>query len=84
MMKDLQTSIIIDVKELMNENIKEFIKEIAVSIKNNTVDTMETQKMINKISNLTLMPPPEPITQDLPYSTPLSRGMKQPHRLNEH
>ena len=41
MMKDLQTTIIVDVQELMNENIKELMKEMAVSVRNNIVDTMK-------------------------------------------
>ena len=57
MMKDLRTTIMVDVQELMNENMKEFIKEMAVSIKNNIVDTMKTQKIINNPTNLTPMPP---------------------------
>ena len=70
MMKDLRISIMIEVEELMNENMKEFMKEMVVSIKNNIVDTMKTQTMINKITNLTPMSPPEPITQDSPQPTP--------------
>ena len=69
-MKDLRTSIMVDVKEIMNEDMKEFMKEMVVSINNNIVDTMETQTMINKITNLTPMSPPKPITQDSPHPTP--------------
>ena len=51
----------------MNENIKELIKEMAISIRYNIVDTMNTQTT-NNPTNLTPMSPPEPITQS-PYST---------------
>ena len=44
------------------------MKEMAISIRNNIVDTMKTQAT-NNPTNLTPMSPPEPITQS-PYSTP--------------
>ena len=70
MMKGVRISIMVEVEELMNENMKEFMKKMVVSIKNNIVDTMKTQTMINKITNLTPISPPEPITQDSPQQTP--------------
>ena len=72
MMKDLRTFIMVDVQVLMNENMKEFMKELTVSIKNNIVDTMKTQTTINNLANLTPMSPLEPITQDSPQPTPQS------------
>ena len=41
-MKGLRTTIMVDVQELMNENMKELMKEMAVSIRNNITDTMKT------------------------------------------
>ena len=35
MMKDLRESIMVDVKDLLNENMEEFVREMAVSISNN-------------------------------------------------
>ena len=52
----------VDVQELMNENMKELMKEMAVSIRNTIVDTMKTQTVKNS-TNLTPMSPPETITQ---------------------
>ena len=72
MMKDLRTFIMVDVQVLMNENMKEFMKELIVNIKNNIVDTMKTQTTINNLANLTPMSPLEPIIQDSPQSTPQS------------
>ena len=46
MMKDLRTTIMMDIQELMNENMKVLMKEMAVSIRNNIVDTMKTQTTI--------------------------------------
>ena len=50
---------------------------MAVSIKNNIIDTMKTQTIINNPTNLTPMPPPEPITQS-PHLIP------QVEELNNH
>ena len=41
-MKGLRTTIMVDVQELMNENMKELMKEMAVSIRKNITDTMKT------------------------------------------
>ena len=72
MMKYLRTFIMVDVQVLMNENMKEFMKELIVNIKNNIVDTMKTQTTIDNLANLTPMSPLEPIIQDSPQSTPQS------------
>ena len=53
MMKDLQTTIMMDVKEIMNENMKVLMKEMAVCIRQNIVDTMEIQTIIKEKTNLT-------------------------------
>ena len=42
MMKDFRTTIMVDVQELMNKNIKEFMKEIVVSIRNDIIDSIKT------------------------------------------
>ena len=52
-MKDLRTTIMMDVKEIMNENMKVLMKEIAVCIRQNIVDTMEIQTIIKEKTNLT-------------------------------
>ena len=70
MMKDLRQSIIVDFKEIMNENIKEFMKEMRVSMKINIVESMNTQTMINNQTRITPMSQPEPITHDSPHPTP--------------
>ena len=69
-MKDLRQSIITDVKDLTNENMTEFMKKIAVSIKRNIVESMKTQTGINNQTYLTPMSQPEPITQYSPHPTP--------------
>ena len=53
----------VDVKELTNENITEFMKKMAVSIKRNIVESMKTQTGINNQTNLTPMSQRKPITQ---------------------
>ena len=52
-----------DVQELMNENMKLLMKEMAVSIRNNIVDTMKTQRTIKETTNVTPISPTELITQ---------------------
>lgn len=42
MMKDFRTTIMVDVQELMNKNIKKFMKEIVVSIRNDIIDSIKT------------------------------------------
>ena len=69
MVNDLRQSIIVDVKELMNEDRKEFIKKTVFSIRSNIVDPM-SEIILNKQTNLTPMSQPEPINQDSPHSTP--------------
>ena len=68
-MKDLRTTIMMDIQELMNENMKVIMKEMAVSIRHNIVDTMKTQTTIKETTNLTPISPTEPITQS-PHPTP--------------
>ena len=58
----------LDVQELMNENMKELMKEIVVIIRHNIIDTMKTQ-ISNNTTNLTPTTTPEPITQS-PHPTP--------------
>ena len=62
----------VDVQELMNENIKELMKEMTISIRYNIVDTMKTQTTKHS-TNLTPMSPPEPITQSPHFTPPKSR-----------
>ena len=69
-MKDLRQFIIVDVKEIMNENIKEFMKQMTVSMRSNIVESMNTEPMINNQTNLSPMSQLEPITQDSPHLTP--------------
>ena len=57
-MKDLRTTIMVDVQELMNENMKRLMKEMVVSIRNNIVDTMKTQTTTKTPTNISLMSPP--------------------------
>ena len=67
MIKDLRESIMIDVKDLMNENIKQFMREMTVSIRNDIKvtkrESMNTKKEVQQII-LTLNSQPELITQD--------------------
>ena len=57
----------IDVKDLMNENIKQFMREMTVSIRNDIKvtkrESMNTKKEVQQII-LTLNSQPELITQD--------------------
>ena len=43
MMKDLRESIMIDVKYLMNENMKECMREMTASIGNDIITTIKNQ-----------------------------------------
>ena len=67
MIKDLRESIMIDVKDLMNENTKQFMREMTVSIRNDIKvtkrESMNTKKEVQQII-LTLNSQPELITQD--------------------
>ena len=63
MMKDLRTTIMMDVQEIMNKNMKVLMKEMSVSIRQNIVDTMKIQTTIKEKTNLTPISPIEPITQ---------------------
>ena len=47
MMKNLRTSIMIDVQEVMNENMKVLMIEMTVIIRNSIVNTMKTQTTFN-------------------------------------
>ena len=68
-MKDLRTTLMMDIQEIMNENMKVPMKEMTVSIRKNIVDTMKIQTTIKEKTNLTPTPPKEPITQS-PQPTP--------------
>ena len=52
-----------DVQEIMNKNMKVLMKEMAVSIRKNIVDTMNIQTTIIEKTNITPISPIEPITQ---------------------
>ena len=70
MMNDLRQFTMMNVKEPINETMKEFMKEMTVSIRSNIVESMNTQPMINNQTNLSPMSQLEPITQDSPHLTP--------------
>ena len=72
-MKDLRESIMVNVKYLMNENMKAFMREVDVSIINDIRATMkESMKITNNDQQINLTPnsQPELITQDTPQPTP--------------
>ena len=73
MMKDLRESIMVDVKDMMDENMKEFMREIATSVRNDIKETLKdaiiTKGEESKV-DLTPNSQPEPITQDTPQQTP--------------
>ena len=63
----------VDVKDLMNENMKDFMREMAVSISNDIKATMkESMKTTNNEQQISLTPnsQPELITQDTPHPSP--------------
>ena len=62
MMKVLRTTITKDVKALMNDNMKQLMKEMVVSIRHNIIDAMKIQTSTST-ANLTPTNSPEPITQ---------------------
>ena len=62
MMKDLRKTIMVDVKAIMNENMKHLMKEMVVSIRHNIIDAMNTQKP-NSTTILTPTNSPKIITQ---------------------
>ena len=68
-----------DVQELMNENMKVLMKEMAVNIRHNIIDTMKTQTTIKETTNLTPISPTEPITQS-PQPIP---QVEEPNNLIE-
>ena len=47
MMKNLRASIMIDVQEVMNENMKVLMIEMTVIIRNSIFNTMKTQTTFN-------------------------------------
>ena len=61
-MKDLRASIIVGVKDLLNENIKEFMKEVAVSVKGTIVEYIPSQVANNIHTTLNHKTQLEPIT----------------------
>ena len=63
----------VDVKDLVNENMKEFMSEISMSLRNDIKATLkETLKTKNDESKMDITPhsQPELITQDTPQQTP--------------
>ena len=62
MMKDLRKTIMVDVKAIMNENMKHLMKEMVVSIRHNIIDAMNTHTP-NSTTILTPTNSPEIITQ---------------------
>ena len=75
MMKDLRQSIMVNVKELINKNMKKITKEIAVSIKSNMIESMNSQAVIKINTNLTPTSQPEPITpRNTTINTPSRRS----------
>ena len=54
MTKDLRESIMVDIKGIMNDNMKELMKEITVTVKSkNIVESMKKQAVNNNQTNLT-------------------------------
>ena len=73
MMKDLRDSIMIDAKDMVNKNMKEFMREILMSLRNDIKATLkETMETNNDESKMDITPhsQPELITQDTPQQTP--------------
>ena len=69
MMNYLRESIMVDVKDLLNENIKEFMKEIYLSVKS-TIDVSIPSRVVGNMHNfLSLNSQLEPITQDITQPT---------------
>ena len=63
----------VDVKDMVNENMKEFMREISMSLRNDIKATLkEAMKTTNEESKMDLTPhsQPELITQDTPQQTP--------------
>ena len=63
----------VDVKDLVNENMKEFMREISMSLRNDIKATLkETLKTTNDESKMDITPnsQPELITQDTPQQSP--------------
>ena len=63
----------VDVKDLMNEKMKNFMREMAVSISNDIKETMkESMKTTNNEQQISLTPTsqPELITKDIPQPSP--------------
>ena len=69
MMKDIHESIMVDAKELLNENMKECLKQITYNVKN-TIDVAIPPLVVRNIQT-TLTPSSQltPITQDTPQPT---------------
>ena len=65
-MKDLKESIMVDGKEWMNENMKEFMKEITVNVKSNIIESMNIWLGNKNQNNITPNPQPKPTTQETP------------------
>ena len=59
----------VEAQDLLNENMKEFVREMVVSISNDIKETMkESMKTTNNEQKISLTPnsQPELITQDIP------------------
>ena len=73
MMKDLRDSIMVDVKDIMNEKMKEFMREITMSLRNDIKETLKDAMNTNKEKikiDITPNLQPDLITQDTPQQTP--------------
>ena len=73
MMKDFRELIMVDVKDLTNENMKDFMRKMAVSISNDIkATTKESMKTTNNKQQISLSPNSqlELITQDTPQPSP--------------
>ena len=66
-MKDLRVSIMVDVKDMLNKNMKEFMRESITSLRNDIKETLKDAMNTNKKKikiDLTPNLQPDLITQD--------------------
>ena len=71
MIKDLREFILVDTKELLNENMKEFMKVITHNIEISIYASLPSLVVRNIQTTLTLNSQLEPITQDTPQTIPM-------------
>ena len=71
MIKDLREFILVDTKELLNENMKEFMKVITHNIEISIYASLPSLAVRNIQTTLTLNSQLEPITQDTPQTIPM-------------